>query len=148
MDSNYDSRPFVWNPADNNEFATRNRINEFLRIDPDLIHPVTGQPGSPRLFFIKKSASWPHGAYHVIRETASQRKVLLDTVNGRPIYGDDREKSISDHAYDSLRYYIAAHLSAPAEIKPALKPNSFKAVQMRIKALKKSGYFDQYGVRI
>ena len=148
MDSSLDARPLVWSPADNNEFATRNRINEFLRVDTDLEHPVTKEKGSPRLFFIKKSQYWPHGADNVIRETASQKKALLDTVNGRPIYGDEREKSISDHAYDTLRYYVAMHLVNSKSVSPKLHPHSFKAMQARIRALKKAGYFEQYGVSI
>jgi hypothetical protein len=146
MDKELNSEPIYWSPADNNELATRNRINELLRVDPDIEHPITKQKGSPRLFFIQRSNLYPNGAYHVIRETSSQKKVLLDTVNGRPIYGDDREKSVSDHAYDTLRYYVAQHLRDTRVVKEKLKPNSFKAMQMRIKALKKSGYFEEYSV--
>jgi hypothetical protein len=137
--------PLFWTPGDNNEFATRNRINELLRINPDLIHPVTGRKGSPRLFYLRRSSVYPFGCYHIIRETQSQKKALLDTVNGKPIYSDEREKSISDHAYDAQRYYVATHLTLSGEAKPPLKPNSFLSVRNRIKALTKSQYFDRYG---
>jgi len=147
-DSKLDSDPLIWNPADNNEFATRNRINELLRINPDAIHPVTGKPGSPKLFYIKRGPLYPFGCYHLIKETQSQKKELLDTVNGRNIYGDEREKSIADHAYDTKRYYIASHLNPATEPKEKVKPNSFFGTLRRIKALKKAEYFDRYGVPV
>ena len=37
-----------WNPADNSELSTRNRINEYLSVDPDRLHPITGEKGAPR----------------------------------------------------------------------------------------------------
>jgi hypothetical protein len=39
-----------------NELGTRNRINEYLRFDAERIHPVTREPGSARLFFVKVNA--------------------------------------------------------------------------------------------
>jgi hypothetical protein len=49
-----------WKPADNNELGTRNRINEFLRFDPERIHPVTRQPGAAQLFFVKGTDTHPN----------------------------------------------------------------------------------------
>ncbi|MGQ9845880.1 MAG: hypothetical protein ACUVQP_00045 [Bacteroidales bacterium] len=146
LDPSIEGRSFIWTPADNNELSTRNRINELLRVNKDLTHPITGLKGSPRLFFFRKSLVYPNGCDHLIREISAQKKKLLDTVNGRPIYSDEREKSISDHAYDTLRYYISYHITHKEKEVQRLKPNSFKAVQNRIKALKHSGYFDIYGV--
>ena len=137
----------VWLPADNNEFATRNRINELLRFDPSAINPITGKLGSPKIFFIKKSLSNPMGCYHVIRETKGQKKSLLDTINGRPIYSDDRDDSVTDHSYDCLRYYCASHLQGKNETlvrKPSER--SFFGLVNRIKALKKSNYYEQFGI--
>jgi hypothetical protein len=145
-DSRLEAPPLNWLPADNNEFATRNRINELLHVNPDLEHPITGKKGCPKLFFIKRSSSYPSGCLNIIRETSSQKKKLLDTINGRPIYSDERESSISDHAYDTLRYFCASHLQQRAEPKPKAKPNSFVAMQRRIKALKAAEYFDRYGL--
>jgi hypothetical protein len=136
--------PIVWIPADNNEFATRNRINELLRYDPSLVNPFTKELGSPRLFFIKRSAENPQACYHVIRETKGQKKMLLDTINGRPIYSDDRDKGVSDHSYDCLRYYCASHLHGRKD--PIRKPSekSFFGILNRVKALKKANYYKQF----
>ena len=135
-----------WSPADNNEFGTRNRINEYLQVDPELVHPVSGIKGCPRILFIRRSPFYPFGCYHLIKETMSQKKELLDTVNGRNIYGDEREPSIADHAYDTMRYKISAHLAPASLAPPSLKPNSFAGMMKRMKALKVSGYMDKYGV--
>ena len=145
-DDKLDSAPLIWNPADNNEFATRNRINEYLAVNPDVTHPVTGRLGSPKIFFIKKGAHYPHGCYHSIKEISSQKKELIDTVNGRNIYGDERDKKVVDHSYDQVRYFVATHLTPGVEPKPKLKPNSFFGIQRRLKALQKAKYFDKYGV--
>lgn len=143
--------PIVWNPADNNEFATRNRINEYLMIDPNLRHPISGLLGSPRLFFIKSSLESEGreaelGCYHAIRQLKAQKKLLLDTINGKNIYSDDRDDKIVDHAYDCIRYYCASHLqNKNIEIR---KPSerSFMGLVNRIKALKKSNYYEElYG---
>ena len=145
-DQRLEAPTLLWNPADNNEFATRNRINELLRVDPDLVHPVTGEKGSPRLFFIKRSNYYPQGCVNVIKEISSQKKMLLDTINGKPVYSDERDKKVTDHAYDSARYYCASHLGPITEAPKKYKPNSFEAVRRRIKALKASEYFDAYGM--
>lgn len=134
-----DAVPIFWTPADNNEFATRNRIDELLRIDPDIRHPVTGEFGAPRLYFVKRTADYPFGCQHIIKETSSQKKKLLAEINGKKVYSDEREDSIADHGYDTLRYYCGSHLSTPAMAKPHPKPNSFIAAQKRIKALIKMG---------
>ena len=135
-DANVDAPTLSWTPADNNEYATRNRINELLAIDPNWEHPVLKTKGSPRIFFIKKTSEYPNGCEHIIRETASQKKELLAEIQGKKIYSDEREKSISDHAYDTLRYFAASHLQSPSEPKRKPAPNSFLAARRRIMALK------------
>lgn len=145
LDEDLESPPIVWIPADNNEFATRNRINELLRIDQALINPVTGNQGSPRLFFIKRTQKNPQACYHVIRETKGQKKLLLDTINGRPIYSDDRDENVTDHSYDCLRYYCASHLRGKNEPSRKPSPKSFYGILNRMKALKAGNYFDQFG---
>jgi hypothetical protein len=128
--------PLYWSPADNNEFATRNRINELLKINPIVPHPVTGVVGAPRLYFIKKSPNHPFGCEHVIRETSSQKKKLLAEINGKKIYCDEREEGLADHSYDDLRYFCSSHLGGVSEPKPKARPNSFRELQKRIKAMK------------
>lgn len=97
-----------WQPGDNNELGTRNRISEYLRVDPERIHPVTKQKGAPRLFFVKRSAEYPQGCDHVIRELRAQRRERLGTDLGRPTFSDERDMKIADHAYDAVRYFVAS----------------------------------------
>jgi len=107
--------PLAWSPADNNEFATRNRINESLMLDPNVRHPITGELNAPRFYMIKRTREYPHGLSHGISELQSQRRKLLTSINGKNIYADDREESISDHFYDVERYYFAIHGKGKSE---------------------------------
>lgn len=105
-----------WQAADNNELGTRNRINEYLRFDEDRIHPVTRQRGSARLFFVSANDRYPQGVYHALRETRSQRRVKIGTDLGKPVFSDERDPDIVDHAYDPVRYFIASRPPAPPVI--------------------------------
>lgn len=134
-DEALDAPPLFWAPADNNEFSTRNRINELLQVDPGFKHPITGELGSPKLFFLKRTERYQNGVVHAIKESASQKKKLLAEINGKKIYCDDRDPGIADHSYDTVRYYCASHLRQKDAPKPKPKPNSFIAVRNRIKAL-------------
>ena len=140
------SPSIVWNPADNNEFATRNRINELLIFDKSLINPITGALGSPRIFFFKTDTSQGSnfGCFHAIRQLKAQKKLLLDTINGKNVYSDDRDEKIADHAYDTVRYYCSSHLTSHAD--PIRKPSerSFFGLIKRIKALKQENYYEQF----
>ena len=109
----------AWDAADNDELGTRNLINEYLRPqgsgefkdgkEEPRVHPITKELGFwPRLFFLKKSESWPHGAERVIIETRNQRRERIGMEMGRPSFSDERDKGITDHAYDFLRYFIAS----------------------------------------
>lgn len=144
IDAALESPPIFWMPGDNNEFATRNRINELLRFNPDLVNPITGKQGSPKVFFIKRTETNPNGCFHAIRQLKAQKKLLLDTVNGKNIYSDERDPKVADHAYDCIRYFCASHLRSSED--PVRKPNerSFFGMMKRIKALKSSGYHEQY----
>lgn len=143
-DSRIEGPPLYWNPADNNEFATRNRINELLRWNPDLTNPITGLQGSPKIFFIKKSELNPNGCFHAIQQLKAQKKQLLDTVNGKNIYADDRDDKIVDHAYDCVRYFCASHLSNPVDAIRQPPERSFAGIQRRLKALKQVNYFERF----
>ena len=108
--------PISWIAADNNEFATRNRINELLRESGNFKHPITGKDGSPGIYFIKRSDDYPNGCYHSITQLQSQRRKLIGYHEGKAIYDDAREDSLTDHAYDPIRYFIAMHgTQKPAE---------------------------------
>ena len=109
-------------------------------------HPITGAFGSPRLFFIKRTTEYPHGCYNILRETNSQRKVLLAEVNGKKFYGDEREPSIADHAYDTLRYHVATHLQGNHElIERKSTPRSFSSIRKRIRAMHQYKAMKRYG---
>jgi hypothetical protein len=127
-----------WKPADNNEMGTRNRISEYLRVDDDRVHPFTHQHGAPRLFFVKRSDAYPQGCYHVLRETRSQRRVKIGTDLGKPIFSDERDETIPDHAYDPLRYFIASRPPVPAP-EQRVAEGTFQGARLaRLKALRKA----------
>ena len=118
-----EGHPIAWLKADNNEHATRNRINELLRPSSKYNHPVTGVSPAPGIYFIKKSQEYPDGVSHAITELGSQRRKLIGYFDGKAVYSDDREESIADHAYDTIRYFTSMHgtsQSVPTKSPPRL----------------------------
>jgi hypothetical protein len=117
--------PIHWEPADNNELATRNRINELFRSVPKFRNPITvitnllnirnkvnllPEFAAPGLYFLMNSLNrWPYGIHQAVIETSRQKKKLLGEINGKKFYTEDRDESIPDHAYDCVRYYVAHH---------------------------------------
>ncbi len=128
----YSEPPLYWSPADNNELGTRNRINEYLRVDPERIHPITKQKGAPRLFFVKSTPEYPQGCVHAIAQTRSQRRVKVGTDLGRSTFSDERDDTVTDHAYDPVRYLIASR--PPLFVTPGAKadPKTFFGAQQRL----------------
>lgn len=122
--------PLCWLPADNNEFSTRNRLNELLRINEQFTHPITGVCPAPGLYFIKRDKDYSNGAYHAISQLQAQRRKLLGYFEGKAIYTDDREEGVTDHAYDPIRYYVAMHGSGKSIEKRKAPPHSFKWFKM------------------
>lgn len=129
LDSDLDAPPLHWLKADNNEFATRNRINELLPLQPRFQHPVTKASPAPGIYFIQSSPTYPHGCKEAIRQIGAQRKKFLGTIDGKSVYDDARDDKITDHAYDCVRYYVAMHGTSPAKIKPPTKRNTFAYYQ-------------------
>lgn len=127
LDSNIDAPPIAWIPGDNDELATRNRISELLRDNREVRHPITGDKGAPRLYFIQRSESWPNGCYQSLIQLKAQKRMKTDSINGRDIFSDERDDKVIDHAYDCIRYFCASHLISPKEVKPKPSPNSFYA---------------------
>lgn len=125
------STALFWAAADNNELGTRNRINEYLRVDPERIHPITKQRGSPRLFFVQASDGYPQGALHCVRELRAQRRVKLGTDLGKPVFTDERDPHIVDHAYDCVRYLIASRAPRASEANP-YPPGTWQAEHERL----------------
>jgi len=128
--TNITAPPIYWQPADNNEFGNRNRINELLRIHKDVKHPITDKIGSPRLFFIMRNEEYPNGCYHIPLETSSQKREVIGTDNGSPIFSDDRAPGI-DHGYDVLRYYVGIHSQGSNDPRPKMPENSFEAYRRK-----------------
>lgn len=100
-----------WTSGDNNEFATRNRINEFLRPTFKAAHPISLVTPAPVLYFIKRTDKYPYGCFQSLLQLQKQRRELLGSDNGKTIYSDDRDENVVDHAYDPIRYYVAEHSS-------------------------------------
>ncbi len=113
MDKDLEGPPLYWLKADNNEYATRNRINELLVPSNKFKHPITKESPAPGIYFIKSGPDYPNGCREIIRQTGAQRKVLLGTIDGKNIYGDDRDENMVDHAYDLVRYYCSMHSLQP-----------------------------------
>ncbi len=108
--------PIFWSPADNNELATRNRINELLRPSSKFIHPINKTSPAPGLYFIMSGQKWPYGIHNIVLEAQKQKKELLGEINGKKFYSDERDESVVDHGYDVLRYYVAIHGSGKPEM--------------------------------
>lgn len=123
-------------PADNNEFATRNRINELLLASSKFRNPskprvqvlgnssIEGMP-SPGIYFIKATSDYPHGCRQAIIQLQSQRRKELGTIEGKTIYSDDRDDSVPDHSYDCIRYFVAMHGVQPINSRKRPPRNSF-----------------------
>ena len=114
-DDDLDSPALYWTKADNNEFATRNRINELLAPSNRFRHPVTKASPAPGMYFIKSGEGNPNGCRESIRQLGAQRKKLIGTVDGKNLYDEERDDKIVDHAYDCVRYYVSMHGASPKE---------------------------------
>ena len=145
MDSALGTPPIPFVAGDNNELATRNRVNEYLKLDENLKHPITGESPAPRMYFIERTPEYPQGCAKAIMELRLQRRVKLGSLNGKDIYGEERQKGIDDHAYDATRYYVASHAGFKGEVQKVAPARSFHAARQRLKALKNSGAYNRMG---
>ena len=121
-----------WMPADNDELGTRNRINEMLRYDPNRINPITGERGSPSIFFLQRNERFPNGCQHSILQTRTQRRVRIGTEDGKPLFGDERDDAIVDHAYDCVRYSVASRAPKATEKTKDYPPGSFGQISREL----------------
>lgn len=128
-----------WMAGDNDELGTRNRISEYLRLDKERVHPITGKLGSPRLFFVKRTDKYPGGCFHVIRETRSQRRVKIGSEMGKPIFSDERDDKIVDHAYDALRYFIASRPPVASVLQQGPGAGTLSAIDKQLAAFERAG---------
>ena len=127
-----------WTPADNNEMGTRNRINEYLRVEPDRVHPFTREMGAPRLYFITRTEEWPTGVVHALRETRNQRRVKIGTELGKPLFSDERDPDITDHGYDCVRYEISSRPAVPPRQLPSAE-GTFSGVLKMARQFRRQG---------
>jgi hypothetical protein len=115
-----------WTPSENDEMATRSRMKEYLRVDPNHRHPITGQMGAPRLYFLKKTSEYPHGCSKVISEIRNQQR-KKSKVGDRDIWLDERDDSIVDHSYDAEKYFVVSRPSlGPMEAEKPLGPGEMR----------------------
>lgn len=129
------------------ELITRSRLKEYLRVDPHHRHPVTGQLGAPRIYFIRKTEDYPQGCDNVIKELRGQRRVKIGEREGRAVYSEERDDTIVDHAYDTLKYHVISRPS-PTRIIVKSDPNEINirelmdwtARRMRQRASHGGGY--------
>lgn len=125
LTSDIDAPPLTWLPADNNEFATRNRLNELLAQSELYKHPVSGDRPSIGIYFLKATTDYPYGCKESIKQLGAQRRKSLGTIDGKTYYSDDRDDNVIDHAYDCIRYFVSMHGSQPAKVRKKAKRNTF-----------------------
>lgn len=113
-DSSMSPDAIYWIRGNNDELATREKINELLAIDPEHRHPVTGELGAPYMYFIMRSVNYPDGCYEMVEELEAQRRVKEgETLDGEEQFAEDRDPSVKDHGYDTIRYMVAYRPSKP-----------------------------------
>lgn len=134
-----ESNPIAWIRASNDEFGTRNRINECLSVSPTVEHLITTKKGAPRLYFLKKSDDYPNGCYNAILQIKGQKRVQIGTENAKPIFSEERDDKVVDHAYDPIRYFISVHHNHSVNLKMSAPPGSFFAASREAKKLRLSG---------
>lgn len=119
-DAIIDAPPLYLSAGDNNEFRTRNAIDELLAKNKKIPHPITSQLDAPQLYFLKASDKLPTGCTFAISETRRQKREKIGSVEGVDTYSDSRVKGVADHAYDCVRY-MAGHRTTYIPRKPKPK---------------------------
>jgi len=98
-------------PAANELKAGINRVCEYLRVDPERIHPLTGQRGSPGLFVF-------NSCENLIREFPQYRWRQLRTVEMGSSNQPEEPLGVDDHALDALRYFLMSRPCPPTKKSP------------------------------
>jgi hypothetical protein len=111
------------------ELVTRNRLKEYLKVDPLHRHPLTGLLGAPRIYFIKKTDDYPYGCFHVLKELKGQRRVKIGEREGKPIFGEERSEEVSDHAYDTIKYHVISR-PGPTRQQKIVDPNDINIKEL------------------
>lgn len=113
-----------WQAADNNEEMTRSRMKEYLHVDPTHRHPITGELGAPRLYFIIKTPTYPNGCFEILKDIRAQRRVVIgEGSDGKRIFSEERDETVRDHGWDAVKYFVSSR-SSPASGPPELRKPS------------------------
>lgn len=93
----------AWRKANNKEAMTINRVREYLLKDPRHKNPFTGKRGAPRLYFVRRTASYPYGAHEVLVDVRAARREEVGTdADGNKLFGDKRDDKVRDHLLDCV----------------------------------------------
>lgn len=111
--------------ANNEVLAGINRVSEFLMMDPEAIHPLTGKKGSPSLFIFNTCRNL---MLEIPDYIWVEQKGLISSV--------ERPRKIKDHACDALRYGVMSRPS-PTQLAEVIPFNSFMSIRGRMIKAKK-----------
>ena len=126
----YDEYGISLSPANNSKEAGWNRVGEYLRVDPEHIHPITGEKGSPRLFFSTRCK-------YLLTEIPEYIWKRLADENSNP---KEEARKLNDHACDALRYLIMSLPSPYERVKEdEAPPGSFNFIMRNRRGSKKRG---------
>jgi hypothetical protein len=96
-----------WRKANNDESMTISRVREYLRVDPHHRNPITGLMGAPRIYFVLRTPSYPHGLHETITDMiAAKREECGENADGTKQFRDKRDEDVRDHYLDCVRYAI------------------------------------------
>jgi hypothetical protein len=132
-----------WDIGVNDELSTRNRINEYLKVDPQHKNPFTEEMGAPRLYFIIRTPEYPQGVDEILKQVRAQRREKVGMHLGKPIFSDDRDEKITDHGYDPVRYFIASRPPWAREEPRKIPKRSFEGIRREMKRSKRRGLYEQ-----
>lgn len=93
-----------WSRSINDESATRSRVGEYLHVDPNHRHPITGELGAPRIYFIVATPDYPHGCKEILVDIRAQRRTSITIAGDVKIFTDVRDDKVRDHGYDMCKY--------------------------------------------
>ncbi len=93
-----------WVRSQNDEFATRSRVKEYLLVDPNHRHPVTNELGAPHLYFLVATPDYPHGCVDILKDIRAQRRAVVQITGDVKVFSDERDDTVRDHGYDTVKY--------------------------------------------
>ena len=97
----------------NSVLAGINRMREYLRFDPERIHPLTGKKGSPKFFIIEGECPYFE------KEVKTYRWQEKKSISNDP----DSPVKLDDHILDAIRYALMSRPDNTLEKVPTNKTN-------------------------